>query len=121
MPSDHLIERLTHRLFGSAIIQNDVRGEWLEEIVAMALEPEWRLCGGDSAACDLVQADGGLRIQVKQSAARQSWHTEGSPSPKPTFSIASKTGRYDGAAVRDNLNGRWRARKTNHRAQAADR
>jgi hypothetical protein len=97
MASDSVIERLTHRLFGSAIIRNDVRGELLEEIVAMALEPEWRLCSGDWAACDLVQANGFLRIQVKQSAARQSWHTEGGPSPKPNFSIASKTGRYEGA------------------------
>ena len=64
----------------------------------MTLEPEWALCGGDWGACDLMQVGGPLRIQVKQSAARQSWHADDSPSPRPRFSIAHKTGRYEGQA-----------------------
>lgn len=63
----------------------------------MALEPEWEHCGGDWAAFDLVHRATGLRMQVKQSAARQSWHGEASPPPRPRFSIASKTGRREGA------------------------
>lgn len=62
----------------------------------MALEPEWALCAGDWGACDLMQVGGRLRIQVKQSAARQSWHADDSPPPRPRFSIAHKTGRYEG-------------------------
>ena len=93
-----LITRLTHRLFGSPLLRNSIRGELVEEMVAHALEPEWALCADDWGACDLKQVGGPLRIQVKQSAARQSWHLEDSPPPRPRFSIAHKTGRYEGQA-----------------------
>ncbi len=49
-------------------------------------------------ACDLMQVGGALRIQVKQSAARQSWHVDDSRPPRPRFFIAHKTGCYEGAA-----------------------
>ena len=86
--------RLAQRLLGTPLIRNSIRGELVEEMVAVALEPEWGLCGDDWGTCDLRA--GPLRIQVKQSAARQSWHRDHSPAPRPTFSIATKTGRYDG-------------------------
>ncbi len=89
------VERLTQRCFGQPIIRNDLRGELVEEIVAMALEPDWVLCGGDWAAFDLKQVDGQLRMQVKQSAALQSWHRADARSPRPCFSINEKTGRWE--------------------------
>jgi len=95
MSSDNVIDRLTHRLFGSPLLRNDLRGALVEEIVGIALEPEWELCSGDWAACDLVHSASKLRIQVKQSAARQSWHKGECPPPKPRFSIATKTGRWE--------------------------
>jgi hypothetical protein len=70
----------------------------VEEIVAMALEPDWQGCGGDWAACDLKRVSDGLRIQVKQSAALQSWTVPDGPKPKPCYSIATKVGRYEGSA-----------------------
>ena len=94
-----LINRLTDRLFGAPLLRNSIRGELVEEMVAVALEPEWALCAGDWGACDLMQVGGPLRIQVKQSAARQSWHADDSPLPRPRFSIALKTGRYEGAVL----------------------
>lgn len=97
MHSTDIATRLTHRLFGAPLLRNSIRGEYVEEMVAVALEPEWTLCAGDWGACDLAQVDGPLRIQVKQSAARQSWHTDTSPPPRPSFSIAHKTGSYEGA------------------------
>lgn len=90
-----LITRLTHRLLGAPLLRNSIRGELVEEMVGVALEPEWGLCAGDWGACDLAQRDGPLRIQVKQSAARQSWHREGDRPSRPRFSIAHKTGRYE--------------------------
>ena len=63
------VTRLTHRLFGAPLLRNSIRGEYVEEMVAVALEPEWALCAGDWGACDLMQVGGPLRIQVKQSAA----------------------------------------------------
>ena len=78
----HLLTRLTQRLFGAPFLRNSIRGEYVEEMVAVALEPEWALCAEDWGACDLMQVGGPLRIQVKQSAARQSWHADDSPLPR---------------------------------------
>ena len=41
-----LITRLAHRLFGAPLLRNSIRGELVEEMVAVALEPEWALCAG---------------------------------------------------------------------------
>lgn len=94
-----VITRLTARLFGSPILQNNIRGEVVEETVAMALEPEWEHCAGDWGPCDLRHPTTGIRIQVKQSAARQTWDASTVSRTNPRFSIAEKTGRYeDGGA-----------------------
>ncbi len=93
MTEPPVIRRLVHRLSGRPLIQNNARGELVEEMVAMALEPEWQLCGGDWGSHDLERTDG-LRIQVKQSAARQSWHEEDSKPSRGNLSIASKEGRW---------------------------
>ncbi|MFP5329841.1 MAG: hypothetical protein ACLGHC_06875 [Alphaproteobacteria bacterium] len=95
MDAKYILQRLTQRLYGSPVIRNDARGELVEEIVAAALEPDWQLRSGDWGACDLVHPASKLRIQVKQSAARQSWHKENGRQPKPCFSIKEKTGRWE--------------------------
>lgn len=94
-----LIPRLTSRLFGSPILQNNIRGEVVEEMVAMALEPEWEHCAGDWGPCDLRHPTTGRRIQVKQSAARQTWDAGTVARTNPRFSIAEKTGRYEDGAT----------------------
>ena len=43
-----LITRLTHRLFGAPLLRNSIRGELVEEMVAVALEPGWVLCAADT-------------------------------------------------------------------------
>ncbi|WP_338501717.1 hypothetical protein V6R86_02320 [Sphingomonas kaistensis] len=91
-PLPPIIERLAHRLYGSPIVRNSARGELVEEIVATALEPKWQLTG-DWGECDLEHPSG-QRIQVKQSAARQSWHSLGDRPSRGHFSTAYKTGRY---------------------------
>lgn len=97
MHSSKVIERISERMFGKPILRNDIRGEVVEEMVAMALEPDWELCAGDWAAFDLQHRTSKLRMQVKQSAARQSWHSGTCPIVRPCFSIAEKTGRWEGA------------------------
>lgn len=92
-----VVSRLAQRWFGQPIIRNDLRGELVEEIVAMALEPEWEGCSSDWGPCDLIRPADDLRIQVKQSAAVQSWTLPDGPRSRPSSSIASKTGRYEGA------------------------
>lgn len=90
-----VLGRLTHRLYASPLVRNDARGELVEEIVAAALEPDWQLCSGDWGACDLIEPARNLRIQVKQSAARQTWHKADARPPRPCFSIQEKTGRWE--------------------------
>ncbi len=78
------------------VVRNDARGELVEEIVASALEPEWQHCSTDSAPCDLIHSTRKLGLQVKRSAARQTWHKDNARPPKPCFSIKEKKGRWDG-------------------------
>lgn len=68
-----------------------------EAIVASALEPEWQWCSEDYASWDFERNDG-ARLEVKQSAARQSW---AAPDAKPSacyFDIAARTGRWENGA-----------------------
>ena len=92
MTPEEIITRLMSRHFSSRIIQNDFRGIVLEEIVAAALEPDWTLCSEAWSGWDFVN-QAGLRLQVKNSAARQSW--EGAPS-SGSFKIGAAKGYYRG-------------------------
>ena len=66
-----LITRLTHRLFGAPLLRYSIRGEWVEEMVAQALEPGWALCADDRGACDLRHV-GGTRARHRPSSRRPS-------------------------------------------------
>lgn len=82
--------------FGRRLIVNHLRGLIAETIVAAALKPEWRHCSHDYAGWDFERADGRL-LEVKQSAARQSWAQTATGPGKATFDIRPRQGRYDGA------------------------
>jgi hypothetical protein len=93
------IEQIQHKVaaaaFGKPLITNVHRGLVVEAIVACALEPEWRWCSEDYSSWDFEQA-GGLKLEVKQSSARQSWADgKGKPSAS-SFDIAKRTGRWEG-------------------------
>ena len=81
--------------FGRPLITNVLRGHVVEAIVACALEPDWTWCSQDYASWDF-EHPGGLRLEVKQSAARQSWATSDKPSAC-SFDIAERKGRWEGA------------------------
>lgn len=91
--TNEVIAKVSQAAFGNPLVTNVLRGQVAEAIVALALEPEWRWCGADYSAWDFERPDG-LRLEVKQSAARQSWGTAG-PS-KATFDIAARIGRFEG-------------------------
>lgn len=69
---EDVIAKVTASAFGQPLVTNVLRGHVVEAMVALALEPEWRWCSGDYAAWDFERADG-LRMEVRQSAYRQSW------------------------------------------------
>ena len=59
----------------------------------MLLGPLWRATGADWGGWDF-ESDDGVRLEVKQSAAKQSWSQP--KSSRGSFDIAPRTGRYDG-------------------------
>jgi hypothetical protein len=102
VPKEELLSRLRNRLFSSnkSVVQNNFRGELVEEIISSILAKEyggdWVHCSGDWGAWDF-QKDDNLFIQVKQAAARQSWDDPESDAPssgRGVFSIACNTGSY---------------------------
>jgi hypothetical protein len=87
--------KVSARAFGNPVIQNDFRGIVAETIVESALGPTWRCCSGDWLGWDFEHLDG-TRLEVKQSAARQTWTAPKHASP-PTFDIRTRSGYYVGS------------------------
>jgi len=87
-----VIAKVSQVAFGKPLVTNVLRGHVAEAIIALALEPEWSWCSADYAGWDFERADG-LRLEVKQSAAMQSWST-GKPS-KAIFDVAARTGYWE--------------------------
>lgn len=81
--------------FGKPLITNVQRGTVAEAIIAFALEPEWTWCSADYASWDFERADG-LRLEVKQSARKQSWNTGPDVRGRPSFDISPRQGRWEG-------------------------
>ncbi|MES2444340.1 MAG: hypothetical protein V4574_16045 [Pseudomonadota bacterium] len=73
-----------------------LRGLVSEAIVAAALEPVWRWCSADYSSWDFDRADG-VRLEVKQSAVRQTWASASAAPSKTSFDIAARKGRWEGA------------------------
>lgn len=87
--------RAAESAFGRPLVTNTLRGLLVEAIIAQALEPDWTWCGEDYAPYDFINSKG-IRLQVKQSAARQSWDKEPPDRPKRSFDIRARIGRYEG-------------------------
>lgn len=81
--------------FGHPLITNIHRGLVVEAIVDVALDSNWNWCAADYSSWDFEHVEG-IKLEVKQSAARQSWATSDKPSVC-SFDIAARTGRWEGA------------------------
>ncbi|MGQ0661860.1 hypothetical protein [Sphingosinicella sp.] len=90
-----ILQRAADAAFGKPLVTNIHRGLIAEAVVATALEPEWRWCSEDYASWDFERADG-VRLEVKQSAARQTWEKDGDKPSACSFDIAERKGRYEG-------------------------
>ncbi len=80
------VSRLAESVYGQCLINNAERGAYVEHMIAPTLEKlQWRMTW-PWAAWDFNHSDG-ARIEVKQSAARQSWHQrpDSEPLPKPSL------------------------------------
>lgn len=94
MDSD-LKARLMSALFDAPLVNNAFRGTLVEAMLAQVLEPEWQWCSADWASHDFESA-AGMKLEVKQSAALQSWHEPGVSPNRGRFDIKARTGRYEG-------------------------
>ncbi len=85
-------------LFDVPLIQNDLRGLYAEHLIAELLGDEWNAVGSAWAGWDLEHEDG-TKIEVKSSAAKQSWEPSKNGKSLPAFNIkASKFHWRDGSS-----------------------
>ncbi len=93
--ADDIRAKVAAVAFGNPLVVNSLRGLVAEIIIGAALGTEWRWCSGDWRGWDFEHTSG-CRLEVKQSAARQTW-----AAPKkrgsPVFDIRARTGYYEGA------------------------
>lgn len=84
---------LTARFFGEPLIANIRRGDYVEGLILFALGRGWKM-GPEWSSWDL-ENDEGVRLEVKQSAACQTWHMQTSSAKRPpSFDIATRTGYW---------------------------
>ena len=84
--------------FDAPVMNNVYRGDYVECMIALTLGSDWALTwqrGWDWAPWD-CEHDEGARLEIKQSAARQSWDADSMARPRsPAFDIAPRTGRFN--------------------------
>lgn len=91
---DQVVDFLMNRFYGKSLINNVYRGDYVEGLILFALGQQWKPFG-EWGGWDL-ERDDGIRLEVKSSAALQSWHamaSAGKTSPA-RFDIAPRGGYY---------------------------
>ena len=96
--SKDVTQKIYNSIFDKPLIMNVMRGYVVEAIIAMVLEPDWKWCSGDYSSWDF-ERDDGKRLEVKQSAIKQSWEALPHTKPKPSFDIKARTGRYEKGTI----------------------
>jgi hypothetical protein len=108
--AQEIIKELVDELYGRPLMSNLTRPIFLEKLLTRLLKGAWRHVGGDWSGWDLENLTSRARIELKQSAARQTW-TDGptrlGKPTKPVFDIAERTGYFgDGGSAWINTPGR---------------
>lgn len=91
-----VVARASDAIFGKPLVVNVWRALLVESLIDLILPIEWTWCAADYAGWDFLHVDG-TRLEVKQSAARQSWKAAGGRPSGPRFDIATRTVAWDGA------------------------
>lgn len=94
--ADQIISNLVQDLFDLPIMGNLFRPHYVERMVIIGLGDGFKLVSTDWAGWD-IESDEGFRIEIKQSAARQTWTDRPSLAGKTTsgsFDIAPRTGYW---------------------------
>jgi len=86
--------RLAARLFDKPIIENQYRSAFVEAMLEPWLASDnWRYTGAAWCGWDFERSDG-VRLEVKQSAARQAWSEAQNKLTKGAFDIAERIGYF---------------------------
>ena len=106
-----LIEELSRDLFDQPIMSNVARAFYVERLIASLLGNDWSYCGYDWGGWDIEHKTSGIKCEVKQGAAIQSWNARNAidDSPQlslPRFDIACRTGFYEDGVTWRKANGR---------------
>lgn len=94
--AEQIFKDLVFDMFDRPVMGNLYRPHFVERMIMIGLGEEFRLTSGDWASWDIEHATSRFRIEVKQSAALQSW-TRPPPDGKPgkgSFDIAPRTGYW---------------------------
>ena len=91
---DDIMDRAATEAFGSPLILNVLRSLVVEAIVATALPDGWVWCSSDYSNWDFRHCSG-VKLEVKQSAARQSWRSRSGKPSKCSWDIAPRTGFWE--------------------------
>ena len=82
--------------YDQPIMSNLARPHYVERMIALALGDEWRLVSANWSSWDIESRDG-IKVEIKQSAARQVWTDRPSLKGRTTkgqFDIAPRTGYW---------------------------
>jgi len=86
--------RLASRIFDQKLIGNQYRSAFIEAMVEPYLEPRgWRYAGDGWSGWDFEHREGS-RLEIKQSAAQQTWSGARQLVTRGAFDIAPRTGYY---------------------------
>ena len=101
------IRKLLLGPYDKRVMNNTHRADFAECLIKLALGEQWQLTwqqGWDWAPWDL-ESKSGVRLEVKQAAARQSWDLAKAKAPRrtPRFDIAPRSGYWprDGSPWKD--------------------
>lgn len=97
MSLDSTAYRLAERLFGQKLIQNQFRSLFVEALIAPEVERcGWHYTGDGWCGWDFQHGPdiNGCRLEVKQSAARQTWAKHNNRRTSPIFDIKARTGYF---------------------------
>ena len=98
--AEEIRERLCREVFGQPLISNNFRALYVEYMLALRLEPEWRYVGQDWQGWDFEHIGRGVRMEVKQSARRQTWSRDKGDRPAAlSFDISPRTGYWEDAVT----------------------
>jgi hypothetical protein len=88
--------RLAAKLFDQRLIQNQFRSAYIEAMIEPYLKPDgWRYVGDGWSGWDFERGEHPKdRLEVKQSAAQQTWSDARNIQTRGVFDIAARTGYF---------------------------